>query len=89
MTKVTASSTAPDEAYASTVRRVADDLRHLADEVERLATPDSDLRTLQPDFHGSAEDVLHKIVWGFANLNLPRVVRHATRAANAGREAPK
>lgn len=71
-----------EEEYAaeyleSSVRSVVSSLRALADRIER----DVRLPSSPDQMYGqAAEDVVHEINWGVANLNLERVVRAAVRA---------
>lgn len=64
--------------YRAHVQAIAHDLRKIADDVERIGLdPRTDLRTMQPDYVETAAGVLHRVMWGMANLGLEAAVKWA------------
>jgi hypothetical protein len=60
-------------------------LRRLADQIAQLeVTPSA--RDLHPDHTDHAQQIVHEVTWGVANLGLPRLVHYAGRADRAARE---
>ncbi len=75
------------ERYAQTTAGIAKRLRDIADEVERESavregTFDNDGK---PDFMWSAQQIVHTVMWGVANLSLDGLVSAARDAHNAVR----
>jgi hypothetical protein len=69
--------------YSAKVVAIADKLRAVALEVERSVAPPTDLRSMKPDHARGAEEVIHKVMWGLANLHLDGLVARAKTADDA------
>lgn len=70
--------------YSDMVERTADALTRLAEDVRRYAKVDRD-----PMFHKdnphvyNAKDLIHRVSWGMANLNLEGILARALDADEA------
>lgn len=73
--------------YLADVGYIARRLRGLADDVERLGQPKQDLKTMEHLCAPAAAEIVHALVWGFANLGLDGTVRDAAAADAAALEA--
>lgn len=71
------------ERFSNRARSTAEGLRKIADDVERRSKVKPDIRTMIPDHAKAAEEVIHTIHWGIANLNIDGLVRAAADADRA------
>lgn len=72
------------EDYQNVVAKIAAKLRQMAEEVERRPVRDN-LHDLKPDHSYHAAETAHTLSWGFANLNLERLISAASEADRAAR----
>jgi hypothetical protein len=72
------------EDYTGVVAKLAAKLRQMADEVERRSIR-TNLHDMKPDHAYHAGDTVHTLSWGFANLNLERLISAAAEADRAAR----
>lgn len=64
------------------IGRIAQDLRDLADRIEHYKNHVPKIGTGPgwTSYGQIAYDVVHDVTWGFANVHVDRVIRHATDA---------
>lgn len=76
-----------DKHYTDYVVQVAEQIRSLADEFTLAARPRRDEGALGvPRYTAAAEQALHRILWGLANLNADDLIGRAALADKAERE---
>lgn len=69
--------------FSSLAQKAAKKLRDMADEVEREATVKEDVFTGKLSHMRSAQNIVHRVTWGFPNLHLDTLIQVASEADEA------
>lgn len=72
--------------FSSLAEKAAKKLRDMADEVEREAAVKEDVFTGKLSHMRSAQNIVHVVTWGVANLHLDTIMSVACEADEANKE---